>query len=127
MKKGTGKNLTGVLRGAVLAAFVLAALFCFFTGLSGVQKGSGEEGRRKLEESIRRTAAACYAVEGIYPPTLDYMEENYGLQVDEERYFVDYRIFASNLMPDITVLEKNGEAVGAETAGADGRTADYAP
>ncbi len=127
MKRRTGKNLTGLLRGAVLTAFVLVALFCFFTGVTGVQKGSGEEGRRKLEESIRRTAAACYAVEGIYPPTLEYMEENYGLQVDAERYFVDYRIFASNLMPDITVLEKSGKAGGTDPAGPDGRTADYAP
>ena len=51
-------------------------------------------------------AVQCYAVEGIYPPDLGYMREHYGLQVDEERYLVDYRCFASNLTPDITVLPR---------------------
>ena len=48
---------------------------------------------------------ACYAAEGVYPPTLDYLEQHYGIQVDETRYMVSYDIFASNLMPEITVLD----------------------
>ena len=43
----------------------------------------------------------------MYPPSLEYLKETYGVQVDEERYFVDYRYVASNLMPDITVLAKS--------------------
>ena len=49
--------------------------------------------------------SACYAAEGIYPPNLEYLEEYYGLQIDETRYTVHYSAFAENLMPDITVLE----------------------
>jgi hypothetical protein len=49
---------------------------------------------------------ACYAAEGVYPPDLDYLKEHYGLQINEERYTVFYEIFAENLMPAITVLEK---------------------
>lgn len=49
---------------------------------------------------------ACYAAEGIYPPNLDYLREHYGIQIDETRYMVVYDVFASNLMPDITVLEQ---------------------
>ena len=48
---------------------------------------------------------ACYAAEGSYPSDLNYLKERYGIQVDETRYTVYYNIFASNLMPDITVLE----------------------
>ena len=47
----------------------------------------------------------CYAAEGVYPPTLEYMEEHYGIQIDRQRYTVHYEVFASNIMPDITVLE----------------------
>jgi len=54
---------------------------------------------------ILHSAVACYAAEGIYPPTLEYLEEHYGIQVDREQYTVMYEIFASNLMPDVTVLE----------------------
>lgn len=100
-RKGTGLA-------AVLAAVVItAALLWFFTALSGLQTGSGEEGRKQLETALRRAAVACYAAEGVYPPTLDYLTEHYGVQVEQERYIVFYEIFANNLMPDITVLEKD--------------------
>jgi hypothetical protein len=83
----------------------LAAALCFFTALSNLENGRDDQGRRQLEEALRRSAVACYAAEGIYPPDLAYMEERYGLQIDTDRYTVYYDVFASNLMPDITVLE----------------------
>ncbi len=107
MKKQMKKRLPGLLRGLVTPLIAVAVLICFFAGVSNLESGSGDEGKRQLEESIRRTAAACYATEGIYPPTVSYMEEHYGLQVDESRYFVDYQVFASNLMPTFTVLERS--------------------
>ena len=61
---------------------------------------------QQLEESLRRSAVACYAAEGVYPPDLAYLEEHYGVQIDEKRFAVYYDAFASNMMPDITVLEK---------------------
>lgn len=67
---------------------------------------AGEGGRQRLEDRVRRTAAACYASEGFYPPDLDYMEENWGLRYDGQRYVIRYEVFAANLMPQITVLEK---------------------
>ncbi len=107
MKKRTGNRILGLLRGMLMPLVIVAALLCFFTGLSNIRNSSGDEGKRQLEESIRRTAAACYASEGVYPPTVEYMKEKYGLQIDESRYYVDYRAFASNLMPDFTVLERS--------------------
>lgn len=79
---------------------------CFLFALTNLEQGQKEEGRVILEEAIRRSCAACYANEGIYPPDLTYLEVNYGIQVDKSRYEVDYRPIGSNLMPDITVLEK---------------------
>ena len=34
------------------------------------------------------------------------MQNHYGLQYDAQKYQIHYEIFASNLMPDITVIEK---------------------
>lgn len=99
-------RIFGVLRGAFLPLVAVVVLICFFTGISNLRAGSSDEGKKQLEESIHRAVAACYAAEGIYPPTVEYMEENYGLQVDSERFAIDYQIFASNLMPDVTVLER---------------------
>jgi len=90
----------------IAPAAVLAAVLLIFAALSNLDGGQGEEARLQLEESLRRGAAACYATEGIYPPDLNYLKEHYGIQIDERRYHVHYDIFGSNIMPDITVVEK---------------------
>lgn len=89
----------------LLIPAVLLVLWVFMTGLSNLETGRRSEGREQLEEAVRRAAVACYAAEGIYPPDLEYLEEYYGIQVDRDRYTVMYDAFASNLMPDVTVLE----------------------
>lgn len=102
MRKGSWAALLLPLLAAVAA-------LVFLTGLSNLDRDRSEEGRQQLEEALRRAAVACYAAEGIYPPDLAYLEEHYGIQVDEDRYTVFYEVFASNLMPDITVLDRADE------------------
>ena len=63
-------------------------------------------GRSQLQEAIRRATVACYAAEGFYPPSIGYLQQHYGLQIDESRYIVFYEVFGENLMPEITVLRK---------------------
>ena len=93
-----------LLRGVLLPAFCIAVLIGFSTALSSLNSGHEAEDQRQLMEALRRGCVACYAAEGIYPPNLEYLEEHYGIQVDETRYTVFYSVFAANLMPDITVL-----------------------
>ena len=59
-----------------------------------------------VHDAVRKAALTCYAVEGAYPGTLSYLEENYGLSYDHSRYLVAYDAFASNLFPDIRVIEQ---------------------
>ena len=92
---------------AVPAAMALAAL-ALTTAVANLSDDSTAEGRDRLEDAVRRAAVTCYASEGIYPPTLAYLEEHYGVQVDKSRYTVFYEAFAENLMPDITVVENEG-------------------
>ena len=82
------------------------AVLLLAMGISGLELDYWAEGKLALEEAVRQTALACYAAEGVYPPDVAYMQEHYGLQYDESRYTVSYEIYASNLMPDITVLDK---------------------
>lgn len=81
-------------------------LLTFLLGLSRLEQGRQEQGAKQLEAAIRRAAVACYASEGAYPPDVDHLCRYYGLQYEENRYLVHYDCFASNLMPDITVVEK---------------------
>lgn len=83
-----------------------AVLLCFLLAVGRLDRDRGAEGKQQLEEALRHTAAACYSAEGFYPPDVAYMVHHYGLQYDERAYRVHYEIFASNLMPEITVVEK---------------------
>lgn len=84
----------------------VAVLFCFLLAVKQLEQGADAQGKQQLENALRRTAVACYASEGFYPPDVAYMVQHYGLQYDEDTYRVHYEIFASNLMPEITVVER---------------------
>jgi hypothetical protein len=89
----------------LLPSAVIALVLFFAVAVNNLDGGRAAEDRRQLEESLRRSCVACYAAEGAYPPSLEYLEEHYGLQINKTRYTVCYSAFAENLMPDITVLE----------------------
>ena len=98
-------GLGSLLKGLLTPLVIVAALLVFATAVSSLDSGRNEESLRQLEEALRRSCAACYATEGVYPPNVDYLKERYGVQIDEDKYKVDYQVFAKNLMPSITVLE----------------------
>ena len=87
-----------------LGILLTAALFLLF--LDRLEDGRSAQGLRRLEDGVRKCAVSCYASEGFYPPDVAYMEENWGLQYEKDRYVIRYEVFSSNLMPQITVLEK---------------------
>lgn len=90
----------------IAALITFAALVILCLAVVNIASDSDEDSLRQLEKSVRRSVMACYASEGVYPPNIDYLKKHYGLQVDEERYIIFYDVFAGNLMPDITVLER---------------------
>ncbi|HBR07751.1 MAG TPA: hypothetical protein DD735_02505 [Clostridiales bacterium] len=97
----SGSFLPGAAVSGALLIIVLAV------GIFGLRLADGaraEESRRVLADSIRRAAVSCYAIEGRYPDTLAYLTDNYGVYVDETEYAVFYEVFASNIMPDVTVI-----------------------
>ena len=97
---------TALLRGLLLPVAAAAVLLCFATAVESLDSGRVEEDMRQLEETLRRGCVACYAAEGFYPPDLEYLEEHYGIQIEDSGYIVRYITFGENLMPDITVLER---------------------
>lgn len=90
--------------GIFIAFFAL-----FLTSLSSVSETTLAKQQESLETALYRSVVQCYALEGTYPPSLDYIETHYGLIYDKESFFVDYRPIGSNIMPDITVIRKNTE------------------
>lgn len=99
----------GRIRHVLVPMILLAVFFFFVTAISNLREDSSREEKRQLEEAIRRGVVTCYATEGVYPESFDYVKKKYGIRVDEERFLVIYDIFAENLMPEITVLERDYE------------------
>lgn len=85
--------------------FVVTFLL-FVCGIHFVNLETVAEEKQYLEQAIERAVIQCYAIEGRYPQNLAYIEDNYGLMYDKERFFVDYRTIGSNLRPEIVVLER---------------------
>lgn len=88
-----------------LLLLLLAVPLAFSRGADALAEGRDQEAVEQLDQAIRRGCVACYATEGSYPQSLDYLKEHYGLQIDESRYAVFYEPTGPNLMPQITVLE----------------------
>lgn len=85
--------------------FALFITYLFF-GVENAKKSTDEEKHMILADAINRSAVQCYAIEGYYPPNIEYLEDNYGLFVDHNKYVVSYSVFASNIIPQIEVFLK---------------------
>lgn len=91
---------------SIVVFFVV--FFCFQTALSSLSRQTEEEEMQTLKNAISRDITQCYAVEGSYPQSLDYLKKNYGLHYDENRYFVDYQPLGSNILPEVTIIRRGG-------------------
>lgn len=88
----------------LLAAALVVGLFV--RAVDNLNAEQAAQGKTQLEDALRRAAVACYAAQGSYPADLAELQDRYGIQVDSDRYLVHYDAFASNVMPEIIVLER---------------------
>lgn len=108
-RKNYKKNFVSRFGSYILALAIFAAVLVFvLSGLGDARDSAASESLRLAEQSVRRAAVSCYAIEGRYPDSYEHLKEYYGVNVDESKYTVFYEVFASNLMPSITVVKKEG-------------------
>ena len=89
----------------VLIMIIVLGVFVLFSN-SMTSSNTARE-KEILKKAIDRSVTQCYALEGIYPGDLTYLEENYGLIYNKEQFFVDYQYIGGNLRPDITIIERD--------------------
>ena len=106
MYSDRAKKRTGVIA-LLLGVLLLAGLSYLCFGHWG--RDVSEEAAAAIRETVRRSALQCYVVEGVYPPDLQYLTDNYGLQINTEEYYVVYDCFASNLPPTIRVIGRDAK------------------
>lgn len=88
----------------LLAIFVVAVAVAVWIYAGVASNVAVEQGAVTLRQTVLDSAMQCLALEGAYPPTLEYLEDNYGLVINEDDYVVTYVAYASNVMPSVQVV-----------------------
>lgn len=98
-------NLTLISTLVITAVFAMIAVMAFF-GIDSFSGNAGNKSLKSLEQAVKKAAVQCYAIEGNYPPDIDYLAEHYGIILNKDAYFYHYEITGSNIMPNIIVIKK---------------------
>ena len=100
MKKQGLTQISLLITVLIIAAIGIAVFF-----IIGDFAGSYTNNRTdEVRSTIISYVAQCYALEGSYPPDLEYLKNNYGLQLDSDKYIYHYELFATNIFPDVQVF-----------------------
>ena len=91
----------------IISIAVSATLIIMLAVMSGRILSSNEsEQQIILENAVSRSITECYALDGAYPPDINYLVEHYGLTYDNSRYFIDYQYIGANIPPDVTIIRR---------------------
>ena len=98
-----------LLSSRLLWTLLVIALICavFYFSSNNLSSNLLDNQAQFVADNVRRSAVQCYAIEGRFPTTADgvaYLEKNYGLAIDHQRYVVYYESMGDNLIPQIQVI-----------------------
>lgn len=85
---------------------LLAACTVFGVFSSRLSDDNTKRSKSTLERALTRSITQCYALEGTYPPDINYLTDHYGLTYNSDYYYIDYQYIGSNLRPDVTIIER---------------------
>lgn len=102
IRKREKKSNNGFIIGAIVLVLFIALIM---NGINQAKTSIASNAKDRLQEAIKNTAIQAYSIEGEYPHSIAEMEEKYGLRYDKERFFIDYNIIASNILPDIFIVD----------------------
>jgi len=101
MKKRSVSGIT--LFSAILFAVLIVWLAL---SLTKTERTLRDNRKNYIYSSVMNGAVLCYSIEGEYPPDIQYLEDNYGIRYDPDKYIVHYSYFGANIRPSVTVAEK---------------------
>lgn len=111
LQKSSRNIFSGVSIMTIVSVCILA-MMCF--AMNSVQETNIAEKEKTIEDLVMRSAIHCYSMEGAYPEDIEYLIENYNLNIDTENYDVVYETFATNSSPNVTVSYKESQEGGTE-------------
>lgn len=98
------KKHSGAAQLILLLTVFAAAVILLLYAAGRIGSDTDQRQTELLKDAIDNAVVGCYATEGRYPESLDYLVENYGIQIDEQRYVVIYDAFADNVRPRVQVI-----------------------
>ncbi len=106
----SSENKKGILKRFNYSWIIFALVILFFIyGLGRLSTYNAANQKEILTDAITRDVIHCYSIEGSYPPSLEYIEAHYGLTYDHDRFIIDYEPIGSNIMPNVTIIERTVE------------------
>lgn len=107
MQRFTYHKKTSYFKNLIISIGIFCVVFLLIAhAISSISNYADEQEYISLQQALKEDITTCYALEGVYPESLEYLEDNYGLHYNSDKYFIDYKIIASNIYPDITIIEK---------------------
>ena len=100
------KRRAGSFEVILVILFFAAIIVWFSFGFKDIISSTKNEQLFEVTQSVKKAVVLCYSIEGSFPPDLEYLQDNYGLIINEDIYIVHYSVFASNIMPDIIVFSR---------------------
>ncbi|MCL2889260.1 MAG: hypothetical protein FWE65_02420 [Eggerthellaceae bacterium] len=94
--------LKRILALLIVVLIVLGSWFAF----NHMNESLRTQSALAIRMAVLNSAQQCAAIEGSYPSSLKYLEDNYGLIINHDKYTVIYDAFASNVMPTVVVIPK---------------------
>lgn len=102
-KKKINKTLVSIVFFAII---VIAFLFA----INYTSNATLDHQEEALNQALERDIVMCYAQNGYYPPSLDYIREHYGLIYDDNTFLVNYQPVADNIRPNYIVIRLGGDS-----------------
>lgn len=102
------KNYSKNRQGNVFVSLAVfgAILLIVSIGSFIMMKSNQADQMSMTKKNIERAIVQSYALEGQYAPTLEYLEENYGVVVNHDMYVVSYDAVAGNIRPQVSVVRR---------------------
>lgn len=89
----------------IIVLFIVALALCV-AAYFGVQHAIREQSAQSMRAAIVESALQCYAIEGAFPKSMSYLEDHYGLVVNDTDYLVTYECYADNVAPSVVVVPR---------------------
>jgi hypothetical protein len=90
----------------IMVAFLTTLILSLLGVLGNFSSASSERQVERSAELIDKALFQCYALEGSYPPGLDYLEQNYGVLLYKDQFSYYYETIGSNIKPIVYIVPR---------------------